>query len=60
MQAQAASQAQAELGCVRSVLSAVEEAKSELEAKVARAAGCLKAADELRDLRWPHASDLLK
>ena len=50
-QAEAVEQAQAELGRVRSVLSAVEEAKAELEGKVARAAASLKAADELRDLK---------
>ena len=36
---------------MRSALSAAEEARTEAEAKVARAAGCLKAADELRELR---------
>ena len=54
-----AAQAAEELGRVRSVLSAIEEAKAEADAKVARAAGCLKAADELREARCAWQLDLL-
>ncbi len=45
---------------MRKLLASSAHEKAELEAKVARAAGALKAADELRDAKWalscPHCA----
>ena len=37
---------------MRKLLTSSAAEKAELETKVARAAGALKAADELREMRW--------
>lgn len=42
----------AEVERMRKLLTSSAAEKAELEAKVARAAGALKAADELREMRW--------
>lgn len=47
----AAAAAEEEKTHLRGIWAAAEEQKRELEAKVARAAGCLKAADDLREAR---------
>ena len=44
--------ASAEAERMRKLLASSAHEKAELEAKVARAAGALKAADELRDAKW--------
>lgn len=44
--------ASAEAERMRKLLASSAHEKAELEAKVVRAAGALKAADELRDAKW--------